>query len=322
MSPRPPSAASRPPLVSLAACSVPPAPPGAARAPATSCGRSSACSPPTRWRAGAPARPDRRGRRTSSPSGCGATGSSRAGDSGYFQRVPYEAVTGPGRRCRCGSPAAGATDTAGGELVTDYNLIGLVRGLGPGGAGRRRWCSARTSTTWASASRSRATRSTTAPTTMPRVSRSCSPRHARSRRQPRRRTRHLPPHQRRGVRRPRHPVVPRAAHLSRSTARWPICRWRWSAARTRWRAARASSGSPATSAPPWARASPGRAPGRGRSPARLPVLRAERQHRVRDARASRPTRCRPSVSTPTITSRRTRWTGSTSHHLAAGRRRR
>lgn len=54
-----------------------------------------------------------------------------AGDSGYYQKVPYQRTTPgpdtPGLRLA----PAGAKDTAGGELITDYNLIGLVRGSDP-----------------------------------------------------------------------------------------------------------------------------------------------------------------------------------------------
>jgi Peptidase family M28 len=52
------------------------------------------------------------------------------GDSSFFQRVPYEAVTGPeGEMLRL--PGAGAAASAEVARVHDYNLIGLVRGSDP-----------------------------------------------------------------------------------------------------------------------------------------------------------------------------------------------
>jgi Peptidase family M28 len=49
------------------------------------------------------------------------------GDSSYFQRVPYEVVRGPeGEVLRL--PGAKGADSAGVERVTDYNLIGVIRG--------------------------------------------------------------------------------------------------------------------------------------------------------------------------------------------------
>lgn len=81
------------------------------------------------------------GRRTGTPGSARASrflaermrryGLEPAGDSGYFQTVPYQRTNlgpdAPGLRLA----PAGAKDTAGGELVTDYNLIGLVRGSDP-----------------------------------------------------------------------------------------------------------------------------------------------------------------------------------------------
>ena len=53
-----------------------------------------------------------------------------AGDSGFFQRVPYEVVMGPeGETLRL--PGAKGADSAVVERVHDYNLIGLVRGSDP-----------------------------------------------------------------------------------------------------------------------------------------------------------------------------------------------
>jgi hypothetical protein len=50
-----------------------------------------------------------------------------AGDSSYFQRVPYEVARGPeGEALRL--PGAKGADSADVERVTDYNLIGLIRG--------------------------------------------------------------------------------------------------------------------------------------------------------------------------------------------------
>jgi hypothetical protein len=51
-------------------------------------------------------------------------------DSGFFQRVPYEVVSGPeGEMLRL--PGAKGADSAGVERIHDYNLIGLVRGSDP-----------------------------------------------------------------------------------------------------------------------------------------------------------------------------------------------
>ncbi len=52
------------------------------------------------------------------------------GDSGYFQPVNYLAVTGPEGETLRLAGAAGP-DTAGARPVTDYNLIGLIRGSDP-----------------------------------------------------------------------------------------------------------------------------------------------------------------------------------------------
>ena len=59
----------------------------------------------------------------------------------------------------------------------------------------------------------------------------------------------------------------------------------------------------------------GRAPRGGGPASGVPVLRAERQHRVRDARHSGAHAFRPTDCTTTTTSRRTRWSGSTSTTL-------
>jgi Zn-dependent M28 family amino/carboxypeptidase len=57
----------------------------------------------------------------------GSYGLEPAGDSSYFQRVPYEVVQGPeGEVLRL--PGAKGADSAAVERVTDYNLIGLIRG--------------------------------------------------------------------------------------------------------------------------------------------------------------------------------------------------
>ncbi|MGH7579124.1 MAG: M20/M25/M40 family metallo-hydrolase [Gemmatimonadales bacterium] len=80
------------------------------------------------------------GRRTGSPGSLRASrflaqqmrsyGLEPGGDSGYFQKVSYEAVTGPeGEMLRLAG--TGPADSAAGEPITDYNLIGLVRGSDP-----------------------------------------------------------------------------------------------------------------------------------------------------------------------------------------------
>jgi hypothetical protein len=77
------------------------------------------------------------GRRTGTPGSARAArylaermrsyGLEPGGDSSYFQRVPYEVVRGPeGEVLRL--PGAKWADSAGVERVTDYNLIGLIRG--------------------------------------------------------------------------------------------------------------------------------------------------------------------------------------------------
>jgi hypothetical protein len=77
------------------------------------------------------------GRRTGTPGSARAArylaermrsyGLEPGGDSSYFQRVPYEVVRGPeGEVLRL--PGAKGADSAGVERVTDYNLIGLIRG--------------------------------------------------------------------------------------------------------------------------------------------------------------------------------------------------
>ena len=77
------------------------------------------------------------GRRTGTPGSARAArflaermrsyGLEPGGDSSYFQRVPYEVVRGPeGEVLRL--PGAPRADSAAVERVTDYNLIGLIRG--------------------------------------------------------------------------------------------------------------------------------------------------------------------------------------------------
>jgi hypothetical protein len=77
------------------------------------------------------------GRRTGSPGSARAArylaermasyGLEPAGDSSYFQRVPYEVVRSPeGEVLRL--PRAAGADSAAVARVTDYNLIGLIRG--------------------------------------------------------------------------------------------------------------------------------------------------------------------------------------------------
>lgn len=79
------------------------------------------------------------GRRTGTPGSARASrflaermrryGLEPAGDSGYFQRVIYESVQAPeGEMLRLAGPEAPDT---GGERVTDYNLVGLIRGTDP-----------------------------------------------------------------------------------------------------------------------------------------------------------------------------------------------
>jgi hypothetical protein len=79
------------------------------------------------------------GRRTGTPGSARASrflaermrryGLEPGGDSGYFQKVPYEVTTGPeGQMLRLAG--AGRADSAV-ERITDYNLIGLVRGSDP-----------------------------------------------------------------------------------------------------------------------------------------------------------------------------------------------
>jgi hypothetical protein len=119
-------------VVWLAACSAPPAPP----APLAS-------GDELREIVSVLAADSLEGRRTGTPGSARAShflaermrryGLEAGGDSGYFQPVLYQRITGgpegpdaPGLKL-----AAGAKDTAGGALVTDYNVIGLVRGSDP-----------------------------------------------------------------------------------------------------------------------------------------------------------------------------------------------
>ena len=80
------------------------------------------------------------GRKTGTPGGARAArflaerlssyGVEPGGDSSYFQRVPYEVVMGPEGetlRLQGSSPA----DTVAGRRITDYNLIGFIRGSDP-----------------------------------------------------------------------------------------------------------------------------------------------------------------------------------------------
>ena len=80
------------------------------------------------------------GRRTGSPGSLRASrflaermqryGLEPGGDSSYFQKVSYRAATGPeGPMLRLAG--TGPADSAAGEPITDYNLIGLVRGSDP-----------------------------------------------------------------------------------------------------------------------------------------------------------------------------------------------
>jgi hypothetical protein len=80
------------------------------------------------------------GRRTGTPGSARAArflaermrayGLEPGGDSSYFQKVPYEVVLGPeGETLRL--PGASRADSAEVERITDYNLIGLIRGSDP-----------------------------------------------------------------------------------------------------------------------------------------------------------------------------------------------
>lgn len=80
------------------------------------------------------------GRRTGTPGSARATrflaelmgryGLEPGGDSSYFQKVSYEVTAGPeGEMLRLSG--TGRADSASGERVTDYNLIGLIRGSDP-----------------------------------------------------------------------------------------------------------------------------------------------------------------------------------------------
>ena len=123
-----------------------------------------------------------------------------------------------------------------------------------------------------------------------------------------------PPHQRRGVRRAGHPVVPGAAPVSaRFDGGGPAggdgrpaghAGGRGQALAHRLRALHHGGGAER------GRASRGGGPASG-----VPVLRAERQHRVRDARHSGAHAVVLRTCTATTTSRRTRWSGSTSTTL-------
>jgi hypothetical protein len=117
-------------LVLLAACGPTAAP---TPAPLASAGE-------VREIVGALAADSMEGRRTGTPGSARAArflaermrsyGLEPAGDSGYFQRVPYEVVMGPeGEMLRL--PGAKGADSATVERIHDYNLIGLVRGSDP-----------------------------------------------------------------------------------------------------------------------------------------------------------------------------------------------
>jgi Peptidase family M28 len=80
------------------------------------------------------------GRRTGTPGSARAArflaqrmrsyGLEAAGDSNFFQKVPYEAYQGPeGEMLRLAGP--GGNDSIPATPVTDYNLIGLIRGSDP-----------------------------------------------------------------------------------------------------------------------------------------------------------------------------------------------
>ncbi|HUQ15449.1 MAG TPA: M20/M25/M40 family metallo-hydrolase [Gemmatimonadales bacterium] len=114
-------------LVCLAACGPSTAP---TPAPVVSAGE-------VREIVGALAADSMEGRRTGTPGSARAArflaermrsyGLEPGGDSSYFQRVPYEVVRGPeGEVLRL--PGANGADSAGVERVTDYNLVGLIRG--------------------------------------------------------------------------------------------------------------------------------------------------------------------------------------------------
>jgi hypothetical protein len=116
-------------LVWLAACG-PSTAPTPAPSPLVSAGE-------VREIVGALAADSMEGRRTGTPGSARAArflaermrsyGLEPGGDSSYFQRVPYEVVRGPeGEVLRL--PGAKGSDSAVVERVTDYNLIGLIRG--------------------------------------------------------------------------------------------------------------------------------------------------------------------------------------------------
>jgi hypothetical protein len=117
-------------LVLLAACG-----PGAAPTPAPL-----APAEEVREIVGALAADSMEGRRTGTPGSARAArfladrmrsyGLEPGGDSSFFQRVPYEVVTGPEGEVLRLAGAEGA-DSAGIERIHDYNLIGVVRGSDP-----------------------------------------------------------------------------------------------------------------------------------------------------------------------------------------------
>ena len=120
-------------LVWLAACGPGPGP-GTAPTPAPVVSAGEA-----REIVGALAADSMEGRRTGTPGSARAAryiaermrgyGLQPGGDSSYFQRVPYEVVRGPeGEVLRLPGAPGGGADSAVVARVTDYNLIGLIRG--------------------------------------------------------------------------------------------------------------------------------------------------------------------------------------------------
>jgi hypothetical protein len=117
------------PAVCLAAC-----------APATSGSAPAVSAEEVREIVGVLAADSLEGRRTGTPGGTRAArflaermrsyGLEPGGDSSYFQRVPYEIVTGAeGERLRLARGGSG--DSLPARQITDYNVIGLIRGSDP-----------------------------------------------------------------------------------------------------------------------------------------------------------------------------------------------
>ena len=276
----------------------------------TRCGRSSASSPPTRWRAGGPARPARPG----PPVPGGADAELRAGAGGRQQllpAVPYEVVTGPrGRDAPAAGSRAGADTAAaraGHRLQPDRADPRLgPRGARPGGRARRPlrplgigkpvagdsiYNGADDDASGVAAVLAAARALAKAP---PRRTSSSSSPAARS-------SACSAPSGISTV--PTFPLARTVADLQVEMVGRPDSLAGGAGQALAHRLRAVDDGRELR---------PGRASGGGRPAAGLQVLRAQRQHRLRAARAFPRTRSPPSACTPTTTSRRTRWSGSTS----------